>query len=476
MIVATCLLACTLTAAQPPKPQAEGLRLSGGQELLYSGSFTEEICKQKAKIGHRFQIENRILILETMPTGAKVALLTLIQPEKDNANPAKAGLRSVCLQVAHLDLKGRLTNEQGERLELSIGSLPKTEGGCFVEMPADKTDSQREWVVSEAGKPRHYWRRTGIETIDGHLSYKLIGAQQSDDWDHPIAGKTAWRTQDTVWLAPQAGIAARYERILEQREPAGSEPSYRSTAAFHLESSLVYPGRLFHDRLAEIDLYRQYSQLAEACFREPGPYSPHRLEALSAKIGYHCDTQPPTPYREALLELQRRVETGSRGDLPPVPTHQAVQQVSAQVIAGSMAPDFVASDLVTNAQVRLQLLRGKPIMLLFYNPASASAAEILRFAQAIKQANQVHVLALSVAGGTAAATKQRNELGVEFPILTGVDLRSAYGIDATPKIIVIDGDGMIRRTFDGWGDETPALIRKELNKWSNEGSNGGKQP
>jgi len=62
-----------------------------------------------------------------------------------------------------------------------------------------------------------------------------------------------------------------------------------------LESSLLYPGQLFRDRQAEINLFHQYSQLAEACYREPTVDSPRRLGALAAKIAYHCDTQPPTP-------------------------------------------------------------------------------------------------------------------------------------------------------------------------------------
>lgn len=481
MIVATCLVACTFAAAQTPKPQllSEGWRLSGGQELLYTGSMVEEISKPKAKISRRFQIENRILVLETLPTGAKIALFTVIQSENDHSNPDKSGLRSVCLELADVDPKGRLTTESGERLELPIGSMPKTEGGCFLEMPAEKVIGQKEWIVPEAGRPRHYWRLTGTETADGQVCYKIIGVQQSEDWDHPNAGKIAWRRQDTVWQSPRTGLAVRYERVMEQREPSGSEPSYRLTASFRMESSLVYPGQLFRDRQTEVNLHHQYSQQAATCFRDPSPNNSRRLEALSAKIGYHCDTQPPTPYREALLELQRRLETASRGDLPPVgrpAALQEVRQVGAQVASSRTAPDFVASDVISNAPIRLQLLRGKPVLLLFYNPKSSSAPDILRFGQTIKPMNQIQVLGLSVTSEAFVTIQQRNELGVDFPIVAGADLRSAYGVDVTPKLIVIDGDGMIRRTFEGWGDETPELIREELRRLSQQGNNVEKQP
>jgi len=470
MILATCLVACTLAAGQQANPQtlSQAPRLIRGQELLYTGSYTEEFRKPKATISQRFQIENRILVLESGPTGAKIAILTILQSEKGKTNPDKPDPRSVCLAIAHVDLKNRLTTEQGEHLDQSIGVPPKVEAGPFIEVPDNKLASQKEWIVHEPGRPRHYWRRTGIESVDGQMCYKIIGAQQSDDWDHPNAGKTAWRRQDTVWISPRTGFPVRYERIMEQREPAVAEPTYRSTANFHLESSLVCPGQLFHDREAEVNLWCQYSQVAEASLREPGIDSPRRLGSLSAKIGYHCDTRPPTPYREALLELQRRLESASRGELPPIHGEPGIRQATVKV-ASTAAPDFSATDLATHSQIRLELFRGQPLLLVFYNPTSMSAAEILRFAQSIRQSNQAHVLGLSVAVDFSSTLKQCINLGLDFPIAAGAELRSAFGVDATPKLIVIDSDGRIRRTFDGWGDETPALIRKDLGCCSQSG-------
>jgi peroxiredoxin len=472
MIVATCLVACTFMAAQTPQRplQCEILRLSPGQELLYTGSMVEEVSQVKAKISRRFKIENRILVMETLPTGAKLALFTVIQSENDHANSKKAGLRSLGLEFAQVDPQGRLTTESGNRLEVPVNGLPKSEGGCFLEMPADKGIGQKEWIVPEGGRPRHYWRMTGTETMDGQVCYKIIGIQQSEDWDHTQAGKTAWRRQDTVWQSPQTSLAVRYERIMEQREPTSSEPSYRLTANFRMESSLVYPGRLFCDRQAEVNLHHQYSQLAETFFHEPSLNSSRRLESLSAKIGYHCDTQPPTPYREALLDLQHRMETACRGELPPVSSPQEVYPVKVQVISSPTAPDFVASDLNSNAQIRFQNLRGQLVLLFFYNPKSSSASATLRFAQTIKQMNQIQVLGMSVTGEAFSSTKQRDELSIDFPIVAGADMRLAYGVDSTPTLILIDGEGVIRRTFEGWGEETPELIREELRRLSQQGS------
>src|ERR1700687_213386 len=147
MIVTSCLVACTFAVAQTPKPQLLpwGLRLSRGQELVYTESFVQETSKQKTKISRRFQVENRVLVLETMPTGSKVALFTAIQSEKNNSDAANTRPRSAYLSVAQVDLKGRLTIELGDRLELPTGALPKIEGGCFVELPPTEAEFHHEW-------------------------------------------------------------------------------------------------------------------------------------------------------------------------------------------------------------------------------------------------------------------------------------------------------------------------------------------
>ena len=126
MMVSTCLVACTLLAAQPAQAsfRLSAPRLSRGQELLYRGSFVEETFKQKTKLVRRFQAENRILVIETFPTGSKIALLTVIQPELNTSPIKNQTAPSTCLAVAHLDPRGRLTNEQGANFELPLEACP----------------------------------------------------------------------------------------------------------------------------------------------------------------------------------------------------------------------------------------------------------------------------------------------------------------------------------------------------------------
>jgi peroxiredoxin len=433
--------------------------LSRGQELIYRGWFTEETPKRT----RRYHAEIRILVLETSPTGSSVALLTETDPQEKNLPQQNEPGRRAHLELIGVNLNGRVTLDSGKSLPILQPSPPEIEAGCFVELPTDKTGGMTAWTTMESTEPRR-WRMMETEAVDGQVCLKLLGIQQSEDWDHPRADRTAWRRQDTVWLSPQMGLAVQYERVIERRDPSCPKPNQRSTAELYLKSSLVYPGQLFRDRQAEINLYKQYSQLAEACFREPSPDSPRRSRALAAKIAYHCETQPPTAYRAVLRALQDRLEEAARGDLPPIPSGHEIRPVAAHVAASPTAPDFVTTDFATGESIRLQLLRGRPVLLLFYHPRSVSAADLLSLAQTISQTTSIHVLGLSVVDQAAAVLKQRSELKLTFSLANGAELRATYGVDTTPKIIVIDSDGIIRRTFEGWGEETPSMIREEVGR------------
>jgi peroxiredoxin len=110
---------------------------------------------------------------------------------------------------------------------------------------------------------------------------------------------------------------------------------------------------------------------------------------------------------------------------------------------------------------------GQPVVLVFYNPASATAEDVLPFARGLH--NRFHgglaVVGLAVTDDAAAARRQRAELDLRFPILSGNGLRISYSVETTPKIVVIDASGVVRGTYLGWGGETPGEVMGELRKW-----------
>ena len=52
-----------------------------------------------------------------------------------------------------------------------------------------------------------------------------------------------------------------------------------------------------------------------------------------------------------------------------------------------------------------------------------------------------------------------------FPILSGTGLLISYAVDATPKLVLLDGGGTVRGNWTGWGQETADTITTELRRW-----------
>jgi peroxiredoxin len=143
---------------------------------------------------------------------------------------------------------------------------------------------------------------------------------------------------------------------------------------------------------------------------------------------------------------------------------------------GRPAPDFLVKDLTTNESTNLRRWLGKPILMVFYSPDSYTAGELLHFAQSlhVTYPEDLHVLGLAVADDSARVLKQRGDLRLTIPVLAGTGLRLSYGVESTPKLVVIDGAGLTRASVVGWGPETAATVKQELLRCLNKGAPPGK--
>jgi hypothetical protein len=74
------------------------------------------------------------------------------------------------------------------------------------------------------------------------------------------------------------------------------------------------------------------------------------------------------------------------------------------------------------------------------------------------------VLGLAVFGETDQVLKQRDDLKLTFPLLAGQGLRFTYAVEATPKFVVLDAQGIVRGSYTGWGRELPTLVNDELSR------------
>jgi peroxiredoxin len=289
--------------------------------------------------------------------------------------------------------------------------------------------------------------------------------QQSEDWDHPRADRTAWRRRDLVWLAPRLGVAYKVERTIERREPAHRDSTLQSVARYELQSEIQYPGQLYEDRRREILQAQKLNEAIAPLLANPSKHGRRPFENILVRIAYHLDNQPPTPYREAVLQVKRRAEAASRGESPPAVAGDDHGPTVA--VLDQRAPDFIVSNLLSKESTQLRRWLGRPILMVFYHPGSVTVEQVLRFAQQVqdKYGQQVAVLGFSVSDELERIKKQHRDLQLSLPIYSGKGLRLSYAVEATPKLVILDAAGVLRGNYVGWGPETAELVTEELQHW-----------
>jgi peroxiredoxin len=457
-----CLMTCSLVLAQPAA-RTEWLlepRLARGQELIYRGGCTEEVLGKGVQFNRAYRLEARVFVLELPAGGLDVAFQTTVRQKASGDD----GPGSVRLEVARVGLQGAVSASPGTSLAAPTDGPPTVECGMFVASPTGRVGFGRGWEAPDEGRPPRQWRIVATEQVNGTSCLKLEGTQQSDDWEKPRADRTAWRRVDVLWVAPKLGVACRVERTIERRGPARDEPTQRLQTRYELESNLQYPGQLFNDRKREVQAARTFHEAALSLSPAPGKHGPRQFDNLLARIATHVETQPTTPYRDAVLQVRRRVEAARRGEVPPAPAAEEAAPTHAAV--GRKAPDFVTTNLLTGESVRLSRFYGRPVLMVFYSPTSPTVEEVLRFAQARASAHRggVTVLGLSASDDAEYVRRQHEEYRLDFPILSGGGLRINYAVDATPKLIVLDAAGVVRASYVGWGPETPTAVVEELKR------------
>ena len=299
-------------------------RLGRGQELVYRGTFTEEGRGGGVQFSRSYRLESRILVLETPPNGADIAVLTLLKHRSSTSQPAITGDASpvsVRLERAHVDLQGKLTADANVNLLVPLDRPPTLECGGFIALPGGRIHVGQEWATLEGDRPPLTWRAAGTEMIAGNSCIKLIGEQKSDDWDRPRGDRSAWRRQETVWLAPRLGLAYRVEREILQREPAHREATQRSLMRMEMESSFQLSGQAAGSRRQEVTQALAFRDSLTPLLAQPARYGSH-LAALRRRIEQHLEDQPESPYRPAILQVKRRVEAAQRGETPPEPIRE----------------------------------------------------------------------------------------------------------------------------------------------------------
>jgi hypothetical protein len=374
MLPNLCLLTCALVTAQTAD-RSEWLllpHLGRGQELVYRGSYAEEAIGRGVQFSRSYRLESRVFVLDTPPRGLDVALQTILKlrtPRAERGNEPEP--ISVRLELAHVDLQGRITSPAGVALAVPWDGPATIECGTFVEVPNGRVGLKQSWETLEANRPARRWKVLGMEMVSGTTCLKLEGLQQSDDWDHPRADRTAWRRRDLIWLAPRLGVAYKVERTIERRDPAHRDPTERSLTQYELQSEIQYPGQLFEDRRREILQAQKITEALTSLLPDSTKQGPKPFENILVRIAYHLDNHPPTPYREAVLQVKRRAEAASRGESPAAAPANELDRRPTVAALDQRAPDFIVTNLLTRQSTQLRRWLGRPILMVFYHASFA---------------------------------------------------------------------------------------------------------
>jgi hypothetical protein len=488
MFATLCLLGSLLAPSQTASPAAgasEGWlitpQVAVGHELVYRGTFVEQAMGRHIQLQHTFQMENRVFVLDATLRGLDLAVVTLFKDE--TVAGARTGdrlalkpvenkeARSAHLECIKLDLQGRPTPQSGGSLTLPLAGPPALECGFCVAIPAGRLGVGRPWTVTEPGRPETTWTVTGVEVVGGVSCLHLTGVQQSADWDHPRGGSTAWKRLDSIWLSPRNGMAQRVDRRIEHRLPGDSNPSAFSVLHYDLQSDLQMPPALAEDRRREIAQTAQLQQAARPLLAQP-IRNGMQIDALLAKAHAYLESQARTTYREALVHLQQRLEAAKRGETPAeLPSAIQLEEVTStpqrRIAVGKPAPDFLTADLAHPGQaVSLRQWHGQPVLLFFFNPESRFLDELMELLRGVaRRHKEVVLLGLTMSNDAARIARLQTEKGWNIPVLNGTGLRSSYGVDCIPKLVLIDAEGVVQAGVVGWGSETPSELQAELKRW-----------
>jgi peroxiredoxin len=474
MTATICLLTCAFALGQEDGGSwTLAPHLTPGLELVYSGTYIEKSLTPGVQFQRNYRLESTALVLDGSGRSWDVAFLTVLSLKTSQsdleAEQSRSEPSSIRLQLGQVAANGRLRASNSGRMLIPIDAPPTIETGAFLELPQTAVRFNQSWEMPEDGRPPLSWYIAGREQVSGTTCLKLVGQQQSDDWDRPRADHTAWRRQDTVWVAPHLGIAFRVERVIERREPARRVPTHRTEVRYEIETRFQYPGKLFEDRRREIVQAAHFYEEAVQLWRDPARFKP-QIDRLLRNIAIHLENHPGgqvTPYRKATRYIQSRLELASRGEPTADVAAEEERPLATNARVGEQAPDVLMTDLTDKSTVRLGKKFGRPIVMIFYNPATKSGHDVLLFGSEMyeRYRGKVTVLALTAHGTAEEACRQHAAMQLPFPVLDGKGLQTTFHVDATPRLILLDSEGMIRFAVTGWGVQVPRDLQAELRNW-----------
>jgi peroxiredoxin len=474
-------------------PAADPLTLSGpqlarGDELVYTGEVQETGDRFDNRYKKRYEVEVRVFVLDATAGYSDCGVMTTVQPLDDTlipevTLPGQARVKanpSVRLDLIRVDDRGRVRalaptvgppplpigkhTPTTDPVPMPLDAPPGCELAAFVPLPIGAAKTGGTWDTTESNRPPLVWT-AGSEAIwNGRRCVELTATQRTDGYELPDTVRHGWKRTETVLVSPADGYASRVTRSIVRRE--GRDQVGTLTARYELQPANKYAGEKYRETRAEIEAAWAFSAEHATTMAASRP-RPGELRARAAAVDrYLGDRTTSTPYRMAIEAVKRRYDGGTA---PPVAKKIVANLVEQEELSvGQPAPDFAAIDVSRpTGRIRLSAVRGKPAVLVFYKPGSATAVEALSVCEALhrKYADTLTVIPLAIHTSTADAEAERAKLKMTAPVYSGDDVRQAYSVSSYPHFFMVNRRGLLHWTFDaGVGPEVGYLVKQEVEK------------
>jgi peroxiredoxin len=477
MFAQSIVVAGLLLAAPPEGPA--GPKLEKGLEVRWTGMFTEASFRPGVRAVRTYDIDTRVFVLDTGEYGADAVLFTrvFLKPDRTSPDPP-AGI--VRLDLVRIDPQGKVRvipspadpdNPDPKARPwppVQLQGLPSHEAGFFFEFPDKPLKPGLTWARPDAGRPVVNWKVADADSFHGQPAVKIVSEQKTAGYYGERIRQAEWRKAETLTVVTGHGYAARLERVIEKRDPEAEELAFRSVLTVEQDTKVTYSGRLYDERREEGLHAAAFTAMLDRALATGGRDGPRPFEAVARRArAYLSDhgANDTVPYREAILAVRKRALSAAKGNLPPAPPPEEPTPPAEPLAVGKPIPDVGAPGITSSSSARLSDLKGKPVVLVYFQPAAASGPSALKLADELHARKLVTVVPLAI-GDPKDAKALAGELKATVPVYDGTGVYKSHGLEATPVFVVIDADGIVRHVTRGWGGETAATVTREAERWA----------
>jgi len=437
-----------------------------GQEYLYKGTVTETSKAASSQSNKEYKLELRILVTRILGNSAEVICCTrLFETGISRAEDAL----SVHLTQAIIDQHGHITSCNAPTGKAVRVDGPATwENGFLIPLLPKNNLFVTDWEASESGRlPRRFNWSKSLQNKDAH---QVNVVQESIDWQRPRADTTAWKRSDTLTFTKRSTLPNTVERVIVRRAPAHQSITSEIKTHYALVSVEFLQGPRLEERLEDIAKIRTLQEATHLLAMLKHDKDTRVAWQLLDKQVQELQSSPGnTPFRDALITLRTTIAAGLDNRLT---IQQASHEFAEQPLtSGSLAPHFSLLNTQGNT-VRLQQFKGKPCLLVFFQPGSELTKSLSLEIPLWKNENDKSRLQCLFISSADVSKSMLPEFSLqrdnEINVVLGKSIMNTFGVTTTPHFILLDADGAFIASYTGWGNETrnslDKLVKKELAK------------